>query len=572
MFVFVCLLSKMRKSIKICFLLSKKVGSACGLHMHISSFPSLNMNAQPKSMSTKTIAKRAARRAMRAFNAPTYRGFRNKGKVAAGELLRPSLRDRRFRSRAHNPKTVQGSQFSQRTFSAPAAMGSVVKATAVRRRVLVPIDEYIADVVTPAGVSAFANILTGPINPGNDALFPKLATTCDAFEKFRFRKLRIAFTPDSSTATSGALYMNFDYDPDDTAPTNATQVMQNSDAVAFAPWLSASINLDTKQDAAKWYYINNVKSNGALAADRQQDQAVFNLFTDRIAQNVLLGQLQITGLVELIGSRPPQALAMVNSGASTFPTASLTLTVAVNLDTYYNSAVFPIGPPAVARGITRGTRAIGDTNLVAFVDSANKWYSFAVQPGSYVFTGNMSAAFTAAAVMKLYLVAINSSNVVTALSALTGTITGTGGTPIQVALGPVTINVPAGSQLALAVASNSTGVGLTNTNVSTDFISLSPTTQNINLGNTRPSDKGLYVLPDQYPQLLADFSGRQGTLNTQFFDTEDAPGGGPPPPPRPGAGGGGRARRVSFFGLKVGVVKVPLPNIFFRQKVWLFFV
>lgn len=313
-----------------------------------------------------------------------------------------------------------------------------------RRSTILMVDEFVSDINTPGAASAFAKLIDAPINPCCSLLFPKLASQADSYEKYRFLDLEIAYAQESNTSVSGTVVHCFDYDAQDAAPTTVQQVMDNNDAKVGPPWVSTSVKLDVTQNAQKWFYCQNSSANGAAAADRQQDQAIYRIWADRIGNNVMLGGLFVRGRVEVTGSRPISALALHTVGLS-----GLTYTFSgaggVNVS---------FVQPDKNRGFTPGDRSAGQTTDVTLsydntssIGTGGNWQALGAPVGKYLASCDSLQANVSVGVAWTFSVAeISSAGVVSNVQQMAG---GTGTGALQAVAGQAYITTTADKQMVL---------------------------------------------------------------------------------------------------------------------------
>jgi hypothetical protein len=83
------------------------------------------------------------------------------------------------------------------------------------------------------------------LNPGNQSMFPWLATQAAGWERYRFRKLRVQYVPRCPTSTVGSVILAIDYDAADETPLNEARACSYYGAVSSALWqdidMSASV-------------------------------------------------------------------------------------------------------------------------------------------------------------------------------------------------------------------------------------------------------------------------------------------------------------------------------------------
>jgi len=71
----------------------------------------------------------------------------------------------------------------------------------------------------------FHVLINQSINPADPGVFPSLAATANQYQRFRTNGLRATFTPFSSTATDGQIFMAFQPDPTALPPTSQADFM-----------------------------------------------------------------------------------------------------------------------------------------------------------------------------------------------------------------------------------------------------------------------------------------------------------------------------------------------------------
>lgn len=132
--------------------------------------------------------------------------------------------------------------------------------------------------VTLAAAGGFSTLNT-PLQAGQPAW---LAQIGDLYSKFRWRRLRIIYSPKCPTTTSGSVVMAFTYDRNDGAPVSRTQLAQSYKAINFPPYAGYDgasalntpfkpnpgaiyIDLDTTRMDKPWYPTISTAAFAALA-------------------------------------------------------------------------------------------------------------------------------------------------------------------------------------------------------------------------------------------------------------------------------------------------------------------
>lgn len=196
-------------------------------------------------------------------------------------------------------KPVQGMTKS----NAPVAKGIVQKASKPKftmpksdGSIRISHREYVDDI---NGSVLFSGVVS-PINPGISACFPWLSTLASSYESYRFNRLRFIFESTSATTHTGAVMMAVDYDPDDTPPTNKTQLMSYSGAVRGPPWESFDLSC-SKADLQKLpqRFIRLGINDLATKDNKLYDTGNLFLFTAGQQNSNLVGELYVEYEVDL---------------------------------------------------------------------------------------------------------------------------------------------------------------------------------------------------------------------------------------------------------------------------------
>jgi hypothetical protein len=117
------------------------------------------------------------------------------------------------------------------------------------------------------GVVANSYFLTTPyaLNPGNQSVFPWLATQAAGWERYRFRKLRVQYVPRCPTSTVGSVILAIDYDAADEAPLNEARACSYYGAISSALWqdidMSASVTAMSGGMSSKYVTPGVLASN-----------------------------------------------------------------------------------------------------------------------------------------------------------------------------------------------------------------------------------------------------------------------------------------------------------------------
>lgn len=248
-------------------------------------------------------AERAIGKALEAANAPSMKGIRNKGKVAAGRQ-HPKAKAQKQPS---STKRIETNAMEVRAGALPAAKSVIMRRTQGAQRQMTTglCHTLIAELGTNATGLVFAQLFSEPINPGNTRLFPRVARIADINERWYPRVMRVKYRPTCPTTTGGFVAIYLDPDPLDVADTNMESVMENKYSVGFTPYSSASLNL-IGPEMRRWYFTagGNLASN---ATDRQNFYGNLRVVCERVAANTTLGVLEIEYDMVFADQKPPQA-------------------------------------------------------------------------------------------------------------------------------------------------------------------------------------------------------------------------------------------------------------------------
>lgn len=119
-----------------------------------------------------------------------------------------------------------------------------------------------------ASISGSASFTVGqsiPLNPGLASSFPWLASQAQAWEEYRFHKLKFCYYTRTGTQTTGSLQIVPDYDAADAAPATEQIASSFEDVVEDAPWK----DLECRLNPQAMYSMGPKKfiRTGALAAN-----------------------------------------------------------------------------------------------------------------------------------------------------------------------------------------------------------------------------------------------------------------------------------------------------------------
>lgn len=143
----------------------------------------------------------------------------------------PNRQQRRAASRAAN-KSVGRSAYAPSALAtgtnsmAPLIQGGRNSTRIVHR-------ELVASIV---GSAAFAVNQSIPLNPGLASSFPWLSSQAQAWEQYRFNRLKFCYYTRTGSSTSGSVQLVPDYDAADAAPASEQIASSFEDVVEDAPW------------------------------------------------------------------------------------------------------------------------------------------------------------------------------------------------------------------------------------------------------------------------------------------------------------------------------------------------
>jgi hypothetical protein len=261
---------------------------------HIAEMPKPKPKSKPTGAKpVKLVPERAVERAvMRAMQSTNSRARNRPSPLAAGPKFRAGSSD---------------AGFSRVTASAaPVAYGEIIRTTRPRIRATkdgwsIQHSEFAFTFVASGEFcNAFANIDSpspGRVNPGNMLLFPWLAKFASRAEMYKFRFLRFRIVTKTATSEAGSIYMAFDLDAADAAPTNPVQIMNYEGAASGPVWSNALYTTLNIQDArvasntrylATYYQATTVQSSNT---NRLNDVANFYLFAGGLGGDITSASL-----------------------------------------------------------------------------------------------------------------------------------------------------------------------------------------------------------------------------------------------------------------------------------------
>lgn len=148
--------------------------------------------------------------------------------------------------------------------------------------------EYIADVLS----STTFNISPYRMNPGDVGSFPWLSSFAQAWEHYKFTRLRVVYLPAVGTTTAGRIALAPDFNIGEQDPEDFKDFMAARAAIAGPVYseLTSNIPLDSAYAITPWKYVRH--ANEYVADVGLVDTCLALLAVDATANNgVLLGSL-----------------------------------------------------------------------------------------------------------------------------------------------------------------------------------------------------------------------------------------------------------------------------------------
>jgi len=205
----------------------------------------------------------------------------------------------------------------QKSVAAAYATGQVGKAPSIvmsRDNCRVVHRELLSSVTGSVG---FTTQTTIALNPGLIASFPWLATMAQAWQKYRFHKLRFCYYTRTGSNVPGSCMLVPDYNAADGAPVSEVIASSFDDVAEDAPWKDITCTLAQKRMSGPDHHFVRT---GALAANLDiKTYDVGNLFVCTVdGTAVNWGKLWVEYDVEFfIPQLPPAGVLNTNGGAFT---------------------------------------------------------------------------------------------------------------------------------------------------------------------------------------------------------------------------------------------------------------
>ena len=282
--------------------------------------------------------------------------------------------------------------------------------------------EFVADV--GGTINGIVNVLT--INPAATATFPWLSRIAQGFELYRFKRLRIDYTPSVSTTSAGIVVGAFEFDGNDALPTSKQQLSAMDGARRVNVWGKQSFPMACP---AGWYYTGTVVTPGSTGDVRLTDVARFVLGVFGTTVVVSPGELTVSYDVEF--SKPDMGInyaservtfsasslgllagSHVDIGDDIFDASSptsgqLNLAVKIGGNYLFNlvttaTASAPVGSVFASFNVTRAgsTSTLGNESYTTYVSAGATFYGLTTFWGSFA-VGDVISLVAAAAITTL---------------------------------------------------------------------------------------------------------------------------------------------------------------------------
>lgn len=222
-----------------------------------------------------------------------------------------------------------------------------------------------------SNVSTSPVILSRILNPSNVLSFPWLSILASGFEKYKFSRLALIYSPCCSTSTSGRVVLAFDKDSTDEAPSSKADLYNHESNEGIAPWSPARLTLPT--DNVARFVSDNSASDGKLV---DAGKALLATYGQSSSDSSMLGELFIEYSVSLITPQYATNLTQVGSGSSYSGPALFTLDVSTTtytftcggsgryLITIYTPSV-PTSGPTISGAVSSTTNSVASDTAEA---------------------------------------------------------------------------------------------------------------------------------------------------------------------------------------------------------------
>lgn len=121
------------------------------------------------------------------------------------------------------------------------------------------------------------------INPANSSLFPWLSRIATAYEKYKFKKFTVHYTPNTGTSANGNITMAIDFDVTDDLPTTLPELMSFDGATQSQPFAKNKLTYPAKQLNSFAKHLFVAKQGSSSAEPRTSHMGKLILATDTTA-------------------------------------------------------------------------------------------------------------------------------------------------------------------------------------------------------------------------------------------------------------------------------------------------
>lgn len=174
--------------------------------------------------------------------------------------------------------------------TAPVAVGTTVQTRAPTASGRTFRISHTALFGSVAGSTSFS-VQIFRVNPGLPDIFPWLSGLSGSFDMYRLIRCQVRYVPVTGTDTEGAMYVAWDPDPEDPAPTSKSQLMSQSVSFTTPVWKPASLSIPSQ--GVKYIRRGEVVNTTRNTYDNGQLQVAVQGVTG------LMGDLYVEYTVEL---------------------------------------------------------------------------------------------------------------------------------------------------------------------------------------------------------------------------------------------------------------------------------
>lgn len=165
-------------------------------------------------------------------------------------------------------------------------------------------------------------LLTRVLNPSNVLSFPWLSVLAVGFEKYKFTRLALVYSPCCSTSTSGRVVLAYDKDSTDDDPSSKAELYNHESNEGISPWSPARLTIPT--DGVARFVGDSSTSDGKLV---DAGKAILATYGQASSDSSMLGELFLEYSVSLITPQYAANLTQVGNGTNYTGPGLFTLTV-----------------------------------------------------------------------------------------------------------------------------------------------------------------------------------------------------------------------------------------------------